>query len=232
MIYDSKKSKTINVDERRCPYCNSLNIKEYLYGEPTNDYDREKYVLGGCEISLDNPRYKCSDCGKDIYIKHDIEIPGIRIPNTSINNGNDEYILINYNDKNNCYNLKLSKSRVNHAGIEDYISSIYLKKIDYDSIYKIDDVQHLENDDFDKYYNKLIQITDNWIKEFDNNKLVSNNEIREWSLIINTKDNQLSFSEEKVPSNIKEFKDVIIDLENLFKIEFEKRNKQINDMFN
>ena len=128
--------------------------------------------------------------------------------------------------------MKLSKSNVNHAGIEDYISSICLEKIDYNSVYKIDDVQHLENEDFDKYYNKLIQITSNWIKEFDNNEFVYNNEIREWSLIINTKDNKLSFSDEKVQSNIKEFKDIVIELENLFKIEFEKRRKQINNMFN
>ena len=67
MKYDSKKSKTINSDERKCPYCNSLNIRKYLYGYPSGDYDKEKYVLGGCMLSLNNPKYKCIDCGKDIY---------------------------------------------------------------------------------------------------------------------------------------------------------------------
>ena len=58
-----------NLNISTCPYCNSTNIKEYLYGEPTYDYDKDKYVLGGCILSLDKPKYKCSDCGKDIYIK-------------------------------------------------------------------------------------------------------------------------------------------------------------------
>ena len=67
-----------NDDEYKCPYCNSSNIKKYLYGEPTHDYDKEKYVLGGCEVSPDKPIYKCTDCGKDIYRKYSIDIPIIK----------------------------------------------------------------------------------------------------------------------------------------------------------
>lgn len=51
-----------------CPNCGSEELWEYLYGEPTYDYDREKYVLGGCEITLDNPKYKCKQCGKDVLV--------------------------------------------------------------------------------------------------------------------------------------------------------------------
>ena len=229
MKYDSKRSKTITNGERKCPYCNSLNIKEYLYGAPSFDYDKEKYVLGGCEVSLDNPKYKCMDCGKDIYVEHEIELPNLIIP--SFTNNNRECILIDYSDKDSSYAIKLTKSKVNHAGVEDFISSICLKKIEYNSVYKIDDVQHLQNEDFDKYYKKLMQITSNWISEFDNNKLVINNDIREWSLVFDTNDNQLSFSDNKVPSNINELKDVILELEELYKLEFKKRREQLNEMF-
>lgn len=51
----------------KCPYCNSTNVKKYLYGMPTHDYDKDKYILGGCEVTLSNPKYKCMDCGKDIF---------------------------------------------------------------------------------------------------------------------------------------------------------------------
>ena len=47
-----------------CPYCNSNEFWEYLYGEPTYDYDKDKYVLGGCEIDF-SKRYKCKSCKKD-----------------------------------------------------------------------------------------------------------------------------------------------------------------------
>jgi DNA-directed RNA polymerase subunit RPC12/RpoP len=54
-------------DSKKCPYCNSTELWEYLYGEPAYDYDRDKYVLGGCEITGNQPIYKCKKCGKDIY---------------------------------------------------------------------------------------------------------------------------------------------------------------------
>lgn len=47
-----------------CPYCNSKEVWEYLYGEPTYDYDKDKYVLGGCEIDF-SKKYKCKNCKKD-----------------------------------------------------------------------------------------------------------------------------------------------------------------------
>ena len=168
MEYDNKISKVMNNDEKRCPFCNSLNIKEYLYGEPTSDYDRERYVLGGSEITLNSPKYKCSDCGKDIYVNKNV--PNISITREDNSADNNEYILICYRNKDCLYNIKLSKSKTIHAGIEEYISSICIEKIDYNSVYKIDGVQHLDNEDFDKYYNIIMRIAYDWSKEFDNNK--------------------------------------------------------------
>lgn len=61
-----KLEKNSSAEEEKCPYCGSNELYKYLYGEPTFDYDKEKYVLGGCEIGLDRPIYKCKKCGNDI----------------------------------------------------------------------------------------------------------------------------------------------------------------------
>lgn len=65
-VNDEMKSKTNSDSTLTCPYCGSEELWTYLYGEPTYDYDKDKYVLGGCEINLYNPKYKCKKCGKDI----------------------------------------------------------------------------------------------------------------------------------------------------------------------
>ena len=47
-----------------CPKCNAKgDIREILYGLPAGDYNEEKFVLGGCDISDDNPEIKCVGCG-------------------------------------------------------------------------------------------------------------------------------------------------------------------------
>lgn len=47
-----------------CPKCNAKGeIREILYGLPAGDYNEEKFVLGGCDISDDNPEIKCLGCG-------------------------------------------------------------------------------------------------------------------------------------------------------------------------
>ena len=33
------------LNTRKCPFCGSLNLLEYLYGFPAYDYDKEKYIL-------------------------------------------------------------------------------------------------------------------------------------------------------------------------------------------
>ena len=46
-----------------CPKCNAKGeIREILYGLPAGDYNEEKFVLGGCDISDDNPEIKCVGC--------------------------------------------------------------------------------------------------------------------------------------------------------------------------
>lgn len=47
-----------------CPQCSAKGeIREILYGLPAGDYNKEKFVLGGCDISDDNPEIKCIGCG-------------------------------------------------------------------------------------------------------------------------------------------------------------------------
>lgn len=61
-INDSLKEVTENIVT--CPYCNSKDVWEYLYGEPVHNYNKNKYVLGGCEIDF-SKKYKCKKCDKD-----------------------------------------------------------------------------------------------------------------------------------------------------------------------
>jgi transposase-like protein len=60
------ETKKIN----KCPFCNSENVAEILYGLPVGskqldkELESKKMVLGGCMISDDSPLYKCNDCQK------------------------------------------------------------------------------------------------------------------------------------------------------------------------
>lgn len=54
-----------------CPFCESKNIAEILYGMPCMDEELKKDIeegniyLGGCCFSGEEPLYHCNDCGKD-----------------------------------------------------------------------------------------------------------------------------------------------------------------------
>ena len=48
-----------------CPKCNEMGkVKEILYGMPSEDYDQEKYVLGGCRVDSEgkDPEISCTNC--------------------------------------------------------------------------------------------------------------------------------------------------------------------------
>ncbi len=59
----------------KCPDCGSKRIARYLYGMPMfsdqlqADLDSGKIVLGGCELTGDDPVWKCLECDTEIYIK-------------------------------------------------------------------------------------------------------------------------------------------------------------------
>jgi len=46
-----------------CPFCQSDKVKKIIYGFPDfSTFDFEKYEVGGCCISKNDPKYRCSNC--------------------------------------------------------------------------------------------------------------------------------------------------------------------------
>jgi len=46
-----------------CPFCNSDQVKEIIYGLPDfENFDFEKFEVGGCCITGRDPLHKCTSC--------------------------------------------------------------------------------------------------------------------------------------------------------------------------
>lgn len=59
-----KKSETRKLSQTRCPKCgHSGHLKEIIYGMPSNDFDFDKYAVGGCIIEVNAPNVECQNCG-------------------------------------------------------------------------------------------------------------------------------------------------------------------------
>jgi hypothetical protein len=49
---------------KSCPTCNSSNgLREIVYGMPDGPVDEDRYAIGGCCVSDDDPTLKCIECG-------------------------------------------------------------------------------------------------------------------------------------------------------------------------
>ena len=49
---------------KSCPTCNSSNgLREIIYGMPDGPVDEDRYAIGGCCVSDDDPTLKCIGCG-------------------------------------------------------------------------------------------------------------------------------------------------------------------------
>ena len=47
----------------RCPSCQGDQIKEIIYGMPDPEsFDFEKYEVGGCCVTDNDPDFKCMKC--------------------------------------------------------------------------------------------------------------------------------------------------------------------------
>jgi len=47
-----------------CPVCGGGDLKEIIYGLPDPEsFDFEKYEVGGCCITPNDPKYLCQVCG-------------------------------------------------------------------------------------------------------------------------------------------------------------------------
>ena len=59
----------------KCPLCGSGRIAAILYGKPDltaalqRELDEERIVLGGCEVTGNDPLWKCLDCGGAFYLQ-------------------------------------------------------------------------------------------------------------------------------------------------------------------
>ena len=58
----------------KCPNCKSPDgVREILYGLPIQPVDEEKYAIGGCCISEEDPTRRCIQCGwEGRYIKRNL----------------------------------------------------------------------------------------------------------------------------------------------------------------
>ncbi len=67
---DAPKIKPV---KGKCPSCGSDDIGEIVYGMPTPELAESdevrtgKIILGGCCEAVGAPKYKCNDCGADIF---------------------------------------------------------------------------------------------------------------------------------------------------------------------
>lgn len=201
-----------NKNTKKCPYCNSTELWKYLYGEPTHDYDKDKYVLGGCEITGNQPKYKCKKCGKDIYPDNNFVMPKITTKKSiriGIKNDKSNYVmLLNHYRKDNTYDIAFADlNNLSGKTISDLstrIPEMYFVTF-IDRLYTI--IKNWQNN-----YSGENKIT--WsinIEEDDNNRVISGNGglPEEWDDLIN-----LLIEYEKIFKNAKKIEiDKIQDME-------------------
>ena len=60
----TKKSKRVLISDSSCPNCGVKGtLKKIIYGMPSDDFDFEKYIVGGCVVSDLDPEIGCRRCG-------------------------------------------------------------------------------------------------------------------------------------------------------------------------
>lgn len=201
-----------NKNTKKCPYCNSTELWKYLYGEPTHDYDKDKYVLGGCEITGNQPTYKCKKCGKDIYPDNNFVMPKITTKKSiriGIKNDKSNYVmLLNHYREDNTYDIAFADlNNLSGKTISDLstrIPEMYFATF-IDRLYTI--IKNWQNN-----YSGENKIT--WsinIEEDGNNRVISGNGglPEEWDDLIN-----LLIEYEKIFKNAKKIEiDKIQDME-------------------
>ena len=48
----------------QCPGCGSLGgVREIVYGMPGPDFEFDKYIVGGCCVTENDPDIGCKECG-------------------------------------------------------------------------------------------------------------------------------------------------------------------------
>ena len=207
-----------NINSRKCPYCGSMELWKYLYGEPTYDCDKNEYILGGCEITGNQPTHKCKKCGKDIYPDTNFKMP---------NNVNifKESIRIGIKNDNNNYVLLL-----NHVSEPEMYDLLFadLNNLDEKSISDLS--TNVPERYYSQFVSKLYSIISNWKDDYQGESNV------EWNIKLNTENNtRLISGNGGFPNNWNKFIDLISEYEKIFKnkkkIDIEKIH-ELNPQFN
>lgn len=59
-----KARKRVRLSSASCPQCQQFGgLKRILYGMPSSDFDFDKYIVGGCCITHNDPEIGCIKCG-------------------------------------------------------------------------------------------------------------------------------------------------------------------------
>lgn len=56
--------RKVALKRRACPSCGEIgSLRKILYGLPDETFDHEKYIVGGCLVSHNDPQVGCVECG-------------------------------------------------------------------------------------------------------------------------------------------------------------------------
>lgn len=202
-----------DINARKCPYCGSIELWKYLYGEPTFDYDKDKYVLGGCEITGNQPTHKCKKCGKDVY-------PDSNFIKPSSNPIIKESIKISIKNEKNNYALLL-----NHASNSKMYDIVFADLNNLDGKVISDLSTNIPEKYYSQFISKLYRIINEW------KGVYSGESNTVWSIKYSTENKKgLISGNGGFPSNWNEFIDLLVEYEILFKKKKNVDMDVINDM--
>lgn len=200
-----------NKNTKKCPYCNSTELWKYLYGEPTYDYDRDKYVLGGCEIIGNQPTYKCKKCGKDIYPDNNfvrLKITSKKCIRVGIKNNKSNYVmLLNHYENDNTYDIAF-------ADLNDLAGKV------------ISDLStRIPEKYFVSFVDKLYTIIKNWQNNYSGENKIT------WSINIGEDgSNRVISGNGGFPENWDDLINLLIEYEKIFKNAKKIEIDKIHDM--
>lgn len=60
----ARTRKRVRLSAASCPSCGQKGqLKKIIYGMPVQDFDFEKYIVGGCCVTGQDPEIGCVECG-------------------------------------------------------------------------------------------------------------------------------------------------------------------------
>jgi DNA-directed RNA polymerase subunit RPC12/RpoP len=150
IAFDFKKSN--NDDNNICPYCGSTKLRKYLYNNVSEDYDREKYILGGSIVTGVDPIYRCNDCGNDIYIENGQVLPDDKDKDNEtikieLKKEDSDYILVfNHYLQDDKFDFAfVNMNRLGDSNIEDFAIQISSEEYNYFESRLSDIISNWEN---------------------------------------------------------------------------------------